>query len=431
MKKIFSILTGILLTATVLAQAPQKMSYLAVIRNSSYALVTSTTVGMKISVLQSSATGTSVYAETQNPTTNANGLVTLEIGTGTVVTGTFAGINWAEGPYFIKIETDPTGGTNYTIEGTNELLSVPYALFSANSTPGPKGDKGDTGDQGLKGDQGIQGIQGEIGLTGPKGDKGETGAQGPIGTLHNGTAAGQINYWNGSAWVSVPPGVTGQTLTFCDGVPTWGPCPPPFPNGTVHCTNTPTAVVPVTNPTTGKIWMDRNLGATQVATSSSDAASYGDLYQWGRGADGHQCRTSVTTTTLSTTDVPGNANFILVPNTPYDWKSTQNDNLWQGINGVNNPCPSGYRLPTDSELNAESLTWSSQNLLGAFSSVLKFSSAGNRDFDGSLNYEGSYGHYWTSTILAADSRYLKFHNGIAGMSAIPRAFGCSVRCIKD
>jgi len=131
MKKIYSILAGLLLTASVFAQAPQKMSYQAVIRNSSNALITSTPVGMQISIMQGSPTGTAVYIETQTPSTNANGLVSLEIGTGTIVTGTFAGINWAAGPYFIKTETDPTGGTAYTIAGTNELMSVPYALFSA------------------------------------------------------------------------------------------------------------------------------------------------------------------------------------------------------------------------------------------------------------------------------------------------------------
>ena len=136
MKKIYSILAGLLLTASVFAQAPQKMSYQAVIRNSSNALITSTPVGMKISILQGSPTGTAVYVETQTPSTNANGLVSLEIGTGTVITGTFSAINWATGPYFIKTETDPTGGTAYTIAGTNELMSVPYALFSANAGVG-------------------------------------------------------------------------------------------------------------------------------------------------------------------------------------------------------------------------------------------------------------------------------------------------------
>jgi hypothetical protein len=124
----------LLLTQSVFAQAPQKMSYQAVIRNSSSALLLSTLVGMQISVLQGSSTGTPVYVETQKPSTNSNGLVSLEIGMGTVVKGTFASINWANGPYFIKTETDITGGTAYSIAGTNELMSVPYALFSANAT---------------------------------------------------------------------------------------------------------------------------------------------------------------------------------------------------------------------------------------------------------------------------------------------------------
>ena len=145
MKKIYSLVAGLLLTASVWAQAPQKMSYQAVIRNSSNALVTSTPVGMQISILQGSSTGTVAYSETQTVSTNANGLVSLEIGTGTVITGTFAAINWATGPYFIKTETDPAGGTAYTISGTNELMSVPYALFSANGTPGATGAPGAPG----------------------------------------------------------------------------------------------------------------------------------------------------------------------------------------------------------------------------------------------------------------------------------------------
>jgi hypothetical protein len=126
MRKLFTVLAAVILTASVFAQSPQKMSYQAVIRNSSNALVTSTAVGMRISILQGSATGTLVYLETQTPTTNANGLVSIEIGGGTG----FDTINWANGPYFIKTETDPTGGTTYTITGTSQLLSVPYALHA-------------------------------------------------------------------------------------------------------------------------------------------------------------------------------------------------------------------------------------------------------------------------------------------------------------
>ena len=139
MKKISTLLTGLLLTASVFvtqqanAQAPQKMSYQSVLRNSINVLLASKQVGIKISVLQGSTSGNAVYTETQTPTTNANGLVSLQIGTGANQTGTFAGINWANGPYFIKTETDPAGGTNYTITGTQELLSVPYAMYATKS----------------------------------------------------------------------------------------------------------------------------------------------------------------------------------------------------------------------------------------------------------------------------------------------------------
>lgn len=130
MKKYITLIVAVFLTATLWAQSPQKMSYQAVVRNASDALVKSTAIGMKVSILKGSATGTAVYVETQTPTTNANGLVSVSIGSGTVVSGDFSTIDWANGPYFIKTETDPAGGTSYSITGTSQLLSVPYALHA-------------------------------------------------------------------------------------------------------------------------------------------------------------------------------------------------------------------------------------------------------------------------------------------------------------
>jgi uncharacterized protein (TIGR02145 family) len=206
-----------------------------------------------------------------------------------------------------------------------------------------------------------------------------------------------------------------------------------YPPGTIHCTATPTAIVDVTNPVTGKVWMDRNLGASQVATSSDDTLAYGDLYQWGRGADGHQCRTSLTTSTLSSTDQPAHDNFILAPNSPYDWRSPQNPNLWQGVNGINNPCPSGYRIPTYAELNEERMSWSSSNAQGAFASPLKLPVAGHRyNLNGSFYYVGSYGLYWSSAVDGSNSSYLYFGSSTANMNNnYRRAYGQSVRCLKD
>ena len=129
----FLLFSSYLLLPSASAQSPNKMSYQAVVRNSGGTLVQNSTIGMKISILQGSTSGTVVYAETQTPNTNINGLVSIEIGGGTLVTGSFTSIDWSSGPYFIKTETDPTGGTSYNITGTSQALSVPYALYSKTS----------------------------------------------------------------------------------------------------------------------------------------------------------------------------------------------------------------------------------------------------------------------------------------------------------
>lgn len=190
--------------------------------------------------------------------------------------------------------------------------------------------------------------------------------------------------------------------------------------------------IPVVTSLTGKIWMDRNLGATQVATSSSDAASFGDLYQWGRLTDGHEKRNSLTTTVMSTSDVPGNGFFIIHANGIPDWRSPSNDNLWQGVNGINNPCPTGFRLPTLLEWTEEKATWTQQNAAGALASPLKLPVASYRDFvDGSIT--AGFGVYWSSTALSAPSHayYLLFDNFQLFTYPINRDYGMSVRCIKN
>ncbi len=781
-------LTNLLICSSLWAQSPEKISYQAVIRDATNNLVTSHAIGMRVSILQSSVTGIEVYKEIYNPNpqTNANGLVTIEIGSGIPLTGVFANINWTSGPYFIKTETDPSGGTNYTITGTSQLLSVPYALHSKtaeslsggisetdpifgasaangitstnitnwtsayswgdhtglyrpisyvpawieitgkptlfdgtwssltgkpttlagygitdgmnsshvsngitstdianwtsaynwgnHSTQGylktytetdpifgawnkstgisitasqvsdfassvtnnpavlantaknsyPTADEakvanlsgtntGDettttiktklgivtlsgsnTGDQDLSnlvvkgesnsinssmitdgsvssadildgtissadvnsaaiqlrisgsapagqyiteitsngtivtaydnntvytGGDGIKltgtnfTLDGAVSvLNGGTGQSTYTNGQLLIGnttgntlikstltkgdginitngngsitiasdigtsstqvaagnhthslattladgfmsaadkiksdgiaigaevnvnadwnatsgdaqilnkpTILAGTTPGQMQYWNGTAWVTInPPTLSGKVLYFIDNVPQWGPV---------------LSSTDVMNGATGKIWMDRNLGASQVATSSTDAAAYGDLYQWGRGADGHQIRTSGTTTTLSTTDNPGHGNFITNGSSPYDWRSPQNDNLWQGVDGTNNPCPSGYRLPTGAELEAERLSWNSNNSAGAFASPLKLPVAGYRYYsNGTLNDVGSNGGYWSGTVNGAYARSLYFNSSIANMNSSYLAYGFSVRCLKD
>jgi uncharacterized protein (TIGR02145 family) len=230
---------------------------------------------------------------------------------------------------------------------------------------------------------------------------------------------------------------------------------PAYPAGTVHCSGSGAAVVEVINPSTGKTWMDRNLGASRVATSRTDADAYGDLYQWGRRSDGHQCRNSSTTSSLSSIDQPAHGHFITT--TSSDWRSPLNDNLWQGVSGTNNPCPEGFRLPTISELDAERLSWTgpdSVGAVGAYASPLKWTQAGHRRRDNaSLTDVGSIGFYWSSTIGGSNAQNLYFDNqpvydyvydpdrdefdpifvgnGYSSIQGNFRATAFSVRCIKN
>ena len=323
-----------------------------------------------------------------------------------------------------------------------------------------------------------------------KGAKGDTGVQGPAGLLPNGTTAGNTAYWNGTQWVVnnsnihnngasigigtttpnasakleiasttqgfLPPRMTtaqrnaisspsaGLTiynstvncLQWWNGSYWYDGCGNNlhllYPSGSVFCASGATVVIEVQSPTTGKIWMDRNLGASRAAISSTDTAAYGDLYQWGRRSDGHQCRNSITTSTLSSIDQPANNNYILNGSGLFDWRSPQNTNLWQGINGINNPCPSGFRIATNTEFNAERIGFSSQNATGAFSSVFKFTVGGNRTGGGGhIIGNGGYGSYWTSTLSSTLSNNLFFDGSLCRMDNDYRANGLSVRCIKN
>jgi hypothetical protein len=307
--------------------------------------------------------------------------------TATLAAGTLA--NGAGSLTYTITGTPTTSGTasfSITVGGQSCSFTVSVAAAAAALTTINCGGATTTGT--LTNGSAANGVSTAIPYTG--GNAGTYGAQSvsstgvvgltatlAAGTLANG--AGSLTYTitgtpttSGTASFAITVG--GQSCSFTVSV---GAAQPQYPAGTVHCAGA-TVIVNVTNPTTGKIWMDRNLGATQVATSSTDQNAYGDLYQWGRRADGHQCRTSPTTATLSSIDQPAHGNFITINSGNYDWRSPQNANLWQGVNGVNNPCPSGYRIPTETEINAERLSWSQNNSAGAFASPLKWTLAGYR-----------------------------------------------------
>jgi uncharacterized protein (TIGR02145 family) len=218
----------------------------------------------------------------------------------------------------------------------------------------------------------------------------------------------------------------------------------------------------ITSPTTGRKWMDRNLGASQAATANNDYLAYGDLFQWGRAADGHQLinYTSATagigvngkTTVLATSDIPGNNLFITpdVTQPPYieDWRADQNNNRWSTNN--QGPCPSGWHVPTKSEWDAEiSNTKTGTATSGGITdyntafTLLKLTAGGQRwgEMDGDAregNVTGAAvtGRYWSSSVDASTGYSVRYSFTSPGLPSVQsdaqaRCFGESIRCIKD
>lgn len=264
-----------------------------------------------------------------------------------------------------------------------------------------------------------------------------TGVTGLTATLNSGTLAtgsGTLTY----TITGTPTTAGTATFAFTFGGQSCSFTRTVYSSAANNCnTANPTAIVDVVS-STGKTWMDRNLGATRAATSATDTQSYGSLFQWGRPADGHQCvnryagdgvTTSSITNTLATSDQPGHASYInITGGAPYDWRSGNNNNRWAATTIVNNPCPTGYTVPTSAELDAERAIWASNNMAGAYSSVLKISAAGNRA--SSIDNVGSTTGMWSRTINGTASNGLGVSATGAGIGNYDRYIGLQVRCIK-
>ena len=161
------------------AQIPEKIGYQAVIRDAGGAIIVNQPINLQVSILKGSVSGTIEYAETHNSTTNENGLVTVEIGNGSLISGDFTTINWSNDSYFIQVDVDVNGGANYTISSTNQLLSVPYSLHAKTATIAQNG-------------------------------------------LPNGNSNAEILFWDGTNWQQLPLGNHGESLYNCNGQLTWG-----------------------------------------------------------------------------------------------------------------------------------------------------------------------------------------------------------------
>lgn len=180
-----------------------------------------------------------------------------------------------------------------------------------------------------------------------------------------------------------------------------------------------------------KLWLDRNLGASRVATSTSDSLASGDLFQWGRLADGHQLRNSDLTEMIATSINPNHNKFIanLLGS---NWLTNNNDSLWNYSTNSNCSCPTGWRVPTTDELKLEMNSWSSNDINGAFDSPLKWTAGGDRDNHGIIRYTNDWAFIWSSTPKGNFAFNLSIiGTSTAEISYSPRVYGLSVRCIKD
>jgi len=193
-----------------------------------------------------------------------------------------------------------------------------------------------------------------------------------------------------------------------------------------------TVVKTIVSPYTGRVWMDRNLGASRVCTSFDDAQCFGDYFQWGRDSDGHEKMYSIITFETSSTNKTNHSKFIISNKKyHYDWRWKQNYNLWYRTGNLNNPCPNGFRVPILGELYEETLKQGVESMKDAFNSFLKLPAAGDRYFKDSIVYgKGKHGAVWSSTVIDNYSGMLFYSYMNANFEKHERANGLPVRCIK-
>ncbi len=451
------------------------MSFQTVVRNSQGKLVLNKSIGVRISILQSTSAGTAVYVETHTQSSNSNGLLTLEVGAGSVATGTFAAIDWSQGPYFLKTEMDVNGGTNYTILGVTEFVSVSYAKMAENANNANS-----------------------------------------VKTLSNGANVGDMCYWNGTTWVPLNKGNQGQSLTFCDGKPAWtigGVCPGTITslncslatnNGTLTATTAASGVTSVisysggnSGPHNGQIVNSTGVtGLTATLSAGTFAIGNGSLTYVISGTPstggtaifslsigGSICTlTRVVANPTSgygsnISDVGGNSyktvfigtqqwmgenlkttkysdgtlipnitdNVLWQNNTTGAWAYYNNDAVnntkygklynWYAVspttNGNKNVCPSGWHVPTDAEWSVltdylggvsvaggkmkegGTTNWNSPNTSATNVSLFTGLPGGARFSDGSCHDIAGYVNWWSSTENTASTALDRFlsYNG--------------------
>ena len=414
-----------------ISQAPQRINFQSILRNTTGEIVSNSSVSMRISILTGTTTGTSVYSETHVKTTDAGGLISLQIGSGTVLSGVFDTINWGISAHFIKLEADVSGGNNYILLGTQELLSVPYALYAT---------KTDTGVLNLRTRLALELNETDTSLLNlrtrflTKLDSSDF----PVGS-----ANGNIMFFNGTSWVILAPGVEGQVLKMSSGLPVWG-----------------------------------NIGVSAFTCGATISDIDGNSYN--TVLIGAQCWTKEnlrvrrynngTSMLFDTTGGTGGSsptwqNLTIGAHTIYAHDSTATpSNLtkygylynWYAVKGIStvgviaitdtlNICPSGWHVPTDTE-------WTTLTTEIGLNAGGKMKSIGTTWDTGATNESGfsalpggfrfnvgdfaqiSQGtFFWSATEIYNDFALFRFLNSNSDVGRDPnyKSVGASVRCLKD
>jgi uncharacterized protein (TIGR02145 family) len=380
-----------LLPFIAIGQAPQKFSYQATIRNASNQLINNQLVGLRISILQGSASGTSVYSETHSTITNTNGLISLQVGSGNIINGDIAIIDWSNGPYFIQSETDPNGGSLYTITSTSQLMSVPYALYAAKAPDQQQLTVSLTGDTLYLQNGGyviipsISAANYGLGLTGI-----------------NAHTCQATNVHNSTLYYGVMEDQQGnlyKTITIG-----------------------------------GKEWMTENLKTT-IYRNGDPIPNVTNTSQWASTTDGGWCYYN------------NNAQFDCPYGKMYNWYT---------VSDPRNVCPTGWHVPSSDEwtslasyvgIGNEGIAggqlkstgtqyWLDFNLGATNETGFSGLPGGSRNNNGTFNYIGQLGYWWTASegdldFQFAFFRYLSSQSGEVNEGSSSKKLGMSIRCVRD
>jgi uncharacterized protein (TIGR02145 family) len=473
MKKIYTLLSAVLLSASLWAQAPQSFSYQAVVRGANNALVIDKVVGMKVSILQGSENGTVVYSESHSSKSNSNGLVSVTIGNGNVLRGVFANIDWSNGIYFIKTETDPLGGTAYALSSVSQLLSVPYALYAGNALP-----NGGTNGQIITNCNGVP-TWTTGGVCPETINSLNCSAATNNGTLTATTTAtgvtSVISYSGGNGGahngqIITSTGVTGLTATLQPGTfangngsLTYTITGTPSSSGTASfalsiggktCKLTRTVAIAPQNPTSGygsnitdvegNSYITVYIGTQQWMWENLKTSKYSDGTTIPNITDNTQWQNNTTgACAYYNNDAANNAKYGKL----YNWYAVS-----KTTNGNKNVCPTGWHVPTDAEwtvltdyLGGNRIAggklkevgtnnWNSPNAEATNTSLFSALPGGYRDHNGNYSYVGVYGGWWSSTeddTYNAWNRDLYNYIGNANRNGNGKKNGFSVRCLRD